>query len=210
MIEHNNEGCACAGKRCPRCEQVKCRSAFNRCLLRLDGLQPYCRECSRERKREDRSKHRDRVREENKRWRQNHREYDRERKNSYNRMNPEKYRERSRAYHEANRDTHKEQMNAYRRDNLESFAVREANRRASKAKAGGSFTQQEWHDLCAFYDYTCLRCGKQEPDVKLTVDHVVPLSQGGSNDISNLQPLCRTCNTSKHAKTVDYRQMFRR
>jgi 5-methylcytosine-specific restriction endonuclease McrA len=47
------------------------------------------------------------------------------------------------------------------------------------AKTGGSFTQQEWEALKAYYDCTCLRCGRQEPDIELTVDHVVPLSQGG-------------------------------
>ena len=214
MIEHVIGGCVCPGKRCPGCEQVKCRGAFNRSLLRLDGLQVYCRECRREKNREDRSKHRDRAREENKRWRQNHREYERERKKPYIRMyqekNREKYREQSRAYHEANRDKHREQMRAYQRNNLEAFAVRNANRQAHKAKAEGSFTLQEWQDLCAYYRYTCLRCGRQEPDIELTVDHVVPLSRGGRNSIENLQPLCRACNLSKHAKTIDYRPDFRR
>lgn len=36
-------------------------------------------------------------------------------------------------------------------------------------------------------------------------DHVVPVLFGGSNDISNIQPLCRSCNSSKGASTVDYR-----
>lgn len=218
MIEHTSNGCTCTGKRCPGCGQVKCRGAFDRSLLRLDGLQPYGRECRLEKRRESRpwlkDEYRKANREANRAWRQNHREdyleRNRVRVKTYQEKNREKYREQSRAYHEANRDTHRVQMNAYRRDNLEAFAVREANRRARKAKAGGSFTQQEWHDLCAFYDYTCLRCGKQEPDIELTVDHVVSLSQGGSNSIDNLQPLCRSCNTSKHAKSIDYRVRFRR
>jgi 5-methylcytosine-specific restriction endonuclease McrA len=36
-----------------------------------------------------------------------------------------------------------------------------------------------------------LCCGEAKP---LTVDHVVPVSKGGSNDISNIQPLCLECN----------------
>ena len=210
MIEHVVDGCNCPGKRCPGCEHVKCRGAFNRSLLRLDGLQVYCRECNLEKKREDRSKHRDRFREENRRRRQNHLEEERERIRAYQEKNREKYREQSKAYHTTNREKHNEQMGIYRRNNLEAFAVREANRRAHKAKAGGSFTRQEWHDLCVYYDFTCLRCGRQAPEIELTVDHVVPLSQGGRNSIDNLQPLCRTCNNSKHAKIIDYRPYFRR
>ncbi len=160
MIEHVVDGCNCSGKRCPGCEQVKCRGVFDPSLLRFDGLQPYCGECRREKRRE--SHGRDTNREANKRWCQNHRDYNRERNRphvrNYWERNQEKYRAQSRAYYEANQDRLREQKDTYRRNNLEAYAVREANRRARKAKAGGSFTQQEWHDLCAYYDYTCLRC----------------------------------------------------
>lgn len=45
----------------------------------------------------------------------------------------------------------------------------------------------------------CVYCGSIEP--KMHVDHVVPLSRGGTNDDSNLVTACRSCNVSKHAKT---------
>jgi 5-methylcytosine-specific restriction endonuclease McrA len=187
-------------------------------MLKRDGLQTYCRLCRRGKIWESRHRHWDTYRDANKeasrQWRQNHPESKHLSNKAYNRIyqekNREKYREQSKAYYEANRDRLKEQKHIYRRNNLEAYAVREANRRAHKARAGGSFTQQEWHELCAYYEYTCLRCGRQEPDIELTVDHVVPLSRGGTNDIDNLQPLCRACNTSKHAKAIDYRPYFRR
>lgn len=31
----------------------------------------------------------------------------------------------------------------------------------------------------------------------MTIDHIVPKSKGGNNDIDNLQPMCHTCNTKK-------------
>jgi 5-methylcytosine-specific restriction endonuclease McrA len=40
---------------------------------------------------------------------------------------------------------------------------------------------------------------------ELTVDHVIPLSVGGTNWLKNLQPLCSSCNSSKHTKHIDYR-----
>jgi 5-methylcytosine-specific restriction endonuclease McrA len=214
VIEHTSYDCTCTGKRCPGCEQVKCRGAFDRSLLMLGGLQPYCRGCRLAKRRESRPWLRDDYKEANrkasKQWRQNHREDYLERNRVHQERNREKYREQSRAYHEANRDKHREQMRAYQRNNLVAFAVRNANRHARKVKAGGSFTPQEWEVLKAYYDYTCLRCGRQEPEIELTIDHVVPLSQGGRNSIENLQPLCRTCNFSKHTKTIDYRPDFRR
>ena len=210
MIKHVVEGCSCAGKRCPGCERVKCRGAFGRSLLRLDGLQPYCRECRSAKQRESRPWLSEANRKRSKQWSQNHSESEKQRWKAYQEAHREKYREHSRTYHEANRDKHREQMRAYQRNNLETYAVRNANRHALKAKAGGSFTLQEWEALKAHYDYTCLRCGRREPEIELTIDHVVPLSQGGRNSIENLQPLCRTCNLSKNAKTIDYRPDFRR
>lgn len=44
----------------------------------------------------------------------------------------------------------------------------------------------------------CLACGSQ---TEVTADHIIPISRGGSHGIGNLIPLCRPCNTSKHALT---------
>jgi len=54
-------------------------------------------------------------------------------------------------------------------------------------------------------DYTCLRCGRREPEVELTRGHIIWLEAGGSDDMANTQPLCRACNGAKGARSVDYR-----
>lgn len=94
----------------------------------------------------------------------------------------------------------------WQRRNMQSILYRGALRRARKRNAPGRFTLQEWERLKALFDYRCLRCLRREPQVRLTVDHVVPLIAGGSNYISNLQPLCKPCNSSKREKTIDYRK----
>ncbi|WP_228721653.1 HNH endonuclease [Thermoleptolyngbya sichuanensis] len=43
----------------------------------------------------------------------------------------------------------------------------------------------------------CNHCGAGPHQAKLTIDHIIPLAQGGVNDLSNLQVLCRRCNSSK-------------
>jgi 5-methylcytosine-specific restriction endonuclease McrA len=48
--------------------------------------------------------------------------------------------------------------------------------------------------------FSCAYCGSNE---KLTVDHVVPLSRGGTSDLSNLVPCCFSCNSSKGNKTAN-------
>ena len=47
-------------------------------------------------------------------------------------------------------------------------------------------------------NYTCQSCQEMQDKVKLSIDHIIPLSHGGSNDISNLQTLCLFCNQSKN------------
>ena len=103
-------------------------------------------------------------------------------------------------HYQENKEEVLARTNAYKKANPDKLLVWHHKRRANKQ---GSFTAQEWQDLCARHDYRCLACG--ESNVKLTVDHVVPLSKGGMNTIENLQPLCGSCNSSKHTKEIDYR-----
>jgi 5-methylcytosine-specific restriction endonuclease McrA len=89
---------------------------------------------------------------------------------------------------------------------LEQARVKNSKRRAHILGNGGVITKEEWNWLKEFYSFTCLRCGKREPEIKLTLDHILPLSMGGKNVIENAQPLCQPCNSSKHNKCIDYRK----
>lgn len=79
-------------------------------------------------------------------------------------------------------------------------------RRTRKTQAGGTYTTDEWYNLCGFYNFHCLMCNQEFSFDQLTVDHVHPVSKGGTSFIWNLQPLCSTCNKRKGAKEIDYRQ----
>lgn len=78
-------------------------------------------------------------------------------------------------------------------------------RRLRERGATGSHTLTQFRLLCQKYEYRCLCCGQQEPSIKLEADHVLPLSRGGTDDISNIQPLCGRCNRKKFTKHIDYR-----
>ena len=52
-------------------------------------------------------------------------------------------------------------------------------------------------------NHACRYCGATAPDVKLTVDHVVPVALGGTDEPSNLATACDPCNTGKAASAPD-------
>lgn len=97
----------------------------------------------------------------------------------------------------------------YRRNPTPAIAAGH-RRRARMMEIEGSWTSEEWEALKARYNYTCLRCDRREPEIKLSLDHVVPVSKGGKNTIDNAQPLCRSCNSRKRTRDTDYRGIAKR
>lgn len=79
-------------------------------------------------------------------------------------------------------------------------------RRARLAGSDGSFTLADWKSLLAAFDYCCAYCGRS--DVALEADHRTPLARGGSNNIANILPACRSCNGRKATKTeAEFREV---
>jgi hypothetical protein len=51
--------------------------------------------------------------------------------------------------------------------------------------------------------HTCHYCGAAAPGAKITVDHVLPIALGGSDDPSNLVAACADCNAGKSSSSPD-------
>jgi 5-methylcytosine-specific restriction endonuclease McrA len=88
-------------------------------------------------------------------------------------------------------------------DRKELWDAKLRRRRAMKLNADGFHTEVEWLALVEKHRHKCLSCKRD--DVELTRDHVIPLSAGGTDYIENIQPLCRSCNSKKHVRIIDYR-----
>lgn len=72
---------------------------------------------------------------------------------------------------------------------------RQISSNTKRFKGRGNFTREEWYELIKRQKHLCAYC-KQMP-IKLTIDHVVPISRGGMNTIDNVQALCGMCNEFK-------------
>ncbi len=74
--------------------------------------------------------------------------------------------------------------------------------RRQLARERGRHTDEEWSSLCLEFDFRCVRCGCRP--VSLERDHIVPIYQRGTEAITNIQPLCKTCNTAKGPEDTNW------
>jgi 5-methylcytosine-specific restriction endonuclease McrA len=177
-------------KKCMKCGGLKSTSEFHVDKATKSGFASYCKKCKAEYRKEyyypvERKKNLSRMRE----WRL---------------QNLELARERERNQYQKDAEKRKAGVKRYRQENPEKVAEFARNRRARVIANGGKITKEEWLNLCNKYGNRCLCCGRS--DVKLTLDHVVPITKGGSHTIDNAQPLCHSCNSHKRTKTIDYRK----
>jgi 5-methylcytosine-specific restriction endonuclease McrA len=118
-----------------------------------------------------------------------------ERQRKYNAANAEKRREYRRDYYEPGR------QRARRAAKLDLYRAISNRYRARKKAADGSYTAQQIREMRAAQAGVCAYCKRQYEPYHLQIEHIIPLSQGGSNDISNICLACVTCNCSKKGRT---------
>ena len=111
---------------------------------------------------------------------------------AWKQANPDKVRANVRKWFAANPGV----VQRWRKANPEAYRAQVQTRHARMANAEGRHTAD---DLKALLKQQKGRCGYCSIDIKTTytVDHIQPLSKGGSNWPHNIQLLCLKCNTSK-------------
>lgn len=77
--------------------------------------------------------------------------------------------------------------------------------RLKRARSKGTHSDEEWNDMKEFFDHTCVNCFGESGIDYVEKDHIIPLYQGGSDHIRNLQPLCAKCNSGKGNSREDLR-----
>lgn len=209
-------------KYCSNCDETKAAEEFAKDKRHTDGLQTYCRECCNLLRR---TKYREKIKVTEDAW------FDANRKkrnaqclrNYYgNRVyyieNMKVWRaenvEHRRIYGQQYHEEHKEERNAKDRIRASIWAKenrvrhRENCRRHQLRKkgAGGSHEYEDWLTLLAMCGSRCLDCGTTE---NITRDHIKPVAWGGTDYLSNIQPLCLSCNCKKQDHyAVDYRPAY--
>jgi 5-methylcytosine-specific restriction endonuclease McrA len=100
----------------------------------------------------------------------------------------------------ADPEAHRARTAKWAKDNPEHHLDRTHRVKAKKANAEGTHTWEEFEIVKEKQNHQCAMCGRHESERPLTRDHIIPLCKGGSNFISNIQGLCKQCNSSKGCK----------
>lgn len=115
-------------------------------------------------------------------------------------------RDASRRHYKKHAKKERARTKAWRQANPTKQRFMEKRRRALKRNAIGSHTFAQWERLKHEYGKMCPYCQRCESDeIKLTQDHIIPLSKGGGDYIENIQPLCFSCNASKSDREIGAR-----
>lgn len=76
---------------------------------------------------------------------------------------------------------------------------RDYARRKAALVADAPFTAEMWIALVERHKHRCHYCGRKRV---LTLDHVIPVSKGGTHTEANIVPACRSCNSAKGDRIV--------
>jgi 5-methylcytosine-specific restriction endonuclease McrA len=177
-------------KRCARCDQALPLEAFS--LKGSGARRSECPPCHNVSNAEYKRTHRDKVRAADAAYREANREALAARQRQWRADHPEAYTQIHSRWKARNKSAVNAATHRYRNPSID--------------EGVHHWTAAEWEALKAEFDHRCLMCLCQEPGIKLTADHIVPVSRGGSNDIGNIQPLCKPCNSKKHRGIVDLRK----
>lgn len=124
----------------------------------------------------------------------------------YKKLNREKINKMTSDYRKINGDKYRaitrESVKRWKEKNPLAIRAMRENRRALEKNAEGRITRKNIEDLYLKQNGKCACCGV-DLNNKFHIDHIIPLSRGGSNFPENTQLLTPPCNQAKSFKTME-------
>lgn len=157
-----------------------------------------CEVCVTQRRSDARRWYATRGREQQRRWRARHRTRYLARKAKYRAARRDDLRAKERARYRENADRRKSIVAAYRRAHPDRCALHKRRYRARRRAADGFCSREQLEARIEFYGARCYLC--REPFE--AIDHVIPVSRGGSEWPANLRPVCKSCNSRKGTRPL--------
>jgi 5-methylcytosine-specific restriction endonuclease McrA len=139
-----------------------------------------------------------------KRYRDTHLKQQRAKEATYNLTH---HKER-RVYGKKYRVEHREKRRVYDKGYPQTLRGKDVKRQKDRKykhqhRAAGILDVRSFYARCAELEWYCQLCGKKLTKENVTIDHIIPISRGGTNDKDNLQPLCSSCNSYKNTRLME-------
>lgn len=165
-------------KTCSKCKITKLLSEFHKNTKAPDGVRSECKVCRVVISDKDKLVISARYR-------------------KYYELNATKLKEKSRNYRQENKEVINERLKKWRKNNSAKIRDHKHKRRALIKTNGFYYVSSS--EIDKLLTNSCFYCGAKS---KVELDHVIPISKGGTHSIGNLVAACISCNRSKGAKTI--------
>ena len=183
------------------------------------GLTGDCKICRNEQNKQYREDNKEKIDEYAKQYREENKEKIAEYTKQYREDNKEKITERKKQYYEDNKDYYRDYYKQYREDNKEKIAeqrkqynaseqgqVAQFNarnkRRQKEEEQGRGITVEQWKEMFDFFGWRCAYSGIQLNKDNRSIDHIIPLNNGGLNEPWNCVPMYSNYNYSKQTSDM--------
>jgi 5-methylcytosine-specific restriction endonuclease McrA len=181
-------------KTCTNCGENKPLNDFYKLY---DGYQFQCKACQKAFHKKHYENNAETLRQRARDYRASHPEKVAESKRKWKKANKEKNVQSVIKYQQRYPEKHVAKTSKWRKENQDKYRNYAQNRRVRKLE-NGVFEISE-KEIQRILSMPCVNCGSKD---KPTLDHIIPISLGGTHSIGNLQNLCMPCNSSKGNKVM--------
>lgn len=181
-------------KSCSRCKQTKSVTEFHKLH---DGYQPRCKTCTSEVQKIRYQANQQKMIERSREYRAKNPDKVKATKLAWKRANKKKNVESAVRYQQKYPEKHVRATSAYRRRNQDKYRNYAQSRRVRQENNGVFLVTEE--EIRKILAQPCANCNSYD---RPSLDHIVPISLGGTHSVGNLQNLCMPCNSSKGNKVM--------
>ncbi len=160
----------------------------------------HCIDCSRDTSVRYRKNHPDRAVAQTRAYKKAHPEWKKETDRKYYHSNKAKHRVWQKRYDDKHPEVGRESARRYRAAHPEKMRAIAHTRRSREVGAEGKCSAADLRRIKKEQGNKCAYCGVSFRNSKAHVDHIIPLSRGGTNYPRNIQILCNRCNLRKSYK----------
>ena len=178
-------------RKCSKCGRwlVASTDNFHKQKAGKYGLDTRCKECAKKRNKQHYQNNKEKIAEQHKQWRLDNKDKMFELHKQWCENNKEKVAEHYKRYFQSPKGR------------VASFNHCQ-RRRIKEEQQGSGITKDQWLELMSFFDWKCAYSGEKLTPKNRTIDHIIPITKNGCNEIWNMVPMSRSLNSSKNNKEM--------